>query len=164
MKCAANVTVRSTSHGAGCEGSVVDWNIVAGNVSSEDRVESDSGVCPTTHQLCTSRLENLSVSSRRVDVQLRLTSMGCTSPQRVTLSLPIEASLTCTDVEHLIDEAESLDAGTVALAALAALTLLACAATACFRRCRCGGGGGGGRPTGSGSRRYLRDLDHEDEE
>ncbi len=102
MKCAANVSVRSTSPGVGCVGSVVDWKIVAGNVSSENRVESDSGVCPTTHQLCTSRLENLSVSSRRVDVQVRLTSTGCTSPQRVTWSLPIEASLTCTNVEQLI--------------------------------------------------------------
>ncbi len=106
MKCAANATLNThLPNGSldSCPDSIASWNLVAGNVSSEDQLETTSGSCPGTDVPCSGALHNVSISTRQVDIDIRLAGVGnCAAVRRVIWTLPIEASLQCSNVDQFL--------------------------------------------------------------
>ena len=106
LQCASNFTVNThlpNGSLSSCSNSVASWSLVAGNVSSENQLEATSGVCPGTGKACSGALHNISISTRQVDVELRLAGASdCATSRRVIWTLPIEASLHCSNVDQFL--------------------------------------------------------------
>ena len=104
MQCASFVSIRNQPLGDSltvCQNRSASWSLVAGNVSMEHEIESDSGACPAQGAACSHELRNLSISTRRIGVELRLAPGACANQQRITWSLPIEATLQCANVDQI---------------------------------------------------------------